>query len=327
MQANGGLITQADLAAYRSVRRPPPAGQYRGHEILSMPPISSGGAALIQMLNIIEGYGLSSNGFGSANAVHLMSEAMRRAYADRARYLGDPAFNPNMPVNRIISKPYARQLRGTIRPNIASRSSATLFEWSAKGNETTHVSVVDRDRNAVSLTYTLEQLYGSKIVVPGAGFLLNNEMGDFNAGPGFTDETGLIGTAPNLAESGKRMLSSMTPTIVTKDGRLVLVTGSPGGRTIINTVLQIIVNVIDFGMSIQAAVDAPRFHHEWLPDRIQYERGGLLRDTLSLLQARGHVLVERARQGSAHSIGDDRAADTLEGAADRRTTGSVAVGY
>ena len=306
---------------------PPPAGQYRGHEILSMPPISSGGAALIQMLNIIEGYGLSSNGFGSANAVHLMSEAMRRAYADRARYLGDPAFNPNMPVNRIISKPYARQLRGTIRPNIASRSSATLFEWSAKGNETTHVSVVDRDRNAVSLTYTLEQLYGSKIVVPGAGFLLNNEMGDFNAGPGFTDETGLIGTAPNLAESGKRMLSSMTPTIVTKDGRLVLVTGSPGGRTIINTVLQIIVNVIDFGMSIQAAVDAPRFHHEWLPDRIQYERGGLLRDTLSLLQARGHVLVERARQGSAHSIGDDRAADTLEGAADRRTTGSVAVGY
>ena len=292
-----------------------------------MPPISSGGAALIQMLNIIEGYGLSSNGFGSANAVHLMSEAMRRAYADRARYLGDPAFNPNMPVNRIISKPYARQLRGTIRPNIASRSSATLFEWSAKGNETTHVSVVDRDRNAVSLTYTLEQLYGSKIVVPGAGFLLNNEMGDFNAGPGFTDETGLIGTAPNLAESGKRMLSSMTPTIVTKDGRLVLVTGSPGGRTIINTVLQIIVNVIDFGMSIQAAVDAPRFHHEWLPDRIQYERGGLLRDTLSLLQARGHVLVERARQGSAHSIGDDRAADTLEGAADRRTTGSVAVGY
>ncbi len=327
MQANGGLITQADLAAYRPLRRRPLVGQYRGHEVISMPPISSGGAGLIQMLNIIEGYDLSAHGFGSADAVHLMAEAMRRAYADRARHLGDPAFNPRMPIDQIISKPYARRLRDTIRPGTASRSSPTSFEWPSEGGQTTHLSVVDRDRNAASLTYTLEQLYGSKIVVPGAGFLLNNEMGDFNAAPHLTNDTGLIGTAPNLAAAGKRMLSSMTPTIVAQDGRLVLVTGSPGGRTIINTVLQTLVNVIDFGMGLQAAVDAPRFHHQWLPDRIQYEPRGLSLDTRRTLRARGHVLVERVRQGSAQSIGYDSASDMLEGAADRRAVGSVAAGY
>ena len=327
MEPNGGLITEDDLANYRPLRHRPIVGNYRGHEILSMPPISSGGATLIQMLNVLEGYRLSASGFGSATTVHLMSEAMRRAYADRAKHLGDPDFNPRMPVDRIISKPYARRLRTTIWPNRASRSAAASFEWPPTGGETTHLSVVDRHGNAIALTYTLERLYGSKIVVPGAGFLLNNEMGDFNAAPGLTSDTGLIGTVPNLAGPGKRMLSSMTPTIVAKDGRLVMVTGSPGGRTIINTVLQTIVNVIDFGMGIQTAVDAPRFHHQWLPDRIQYERGRLTRNTRTELESWGHVLIERGSQGSAQSIAYDAEADMLEGAADRRAPESVAVGY
>jgi gamma-glutamyltranspeptidase/glutathione hydrolase len=215
MAANGGLITRADLKAYRPERRAPLRGTYRGYEVLSMPPISSGGTALIQMLNVLEGYDLAANGWGSAQNTHLMIEAMRRAYADRARHLGDPAFNPSMPIARLISKEYAASLRATIRPDRASVSSPTTFEWPAEPGETTHLSVVDAARNAVSLTYTLEAGYGSKIVVPGAGFLLNNEMGDFNAGPGLTDATGLIGTEPNLAAPGKRMLSSMTPTIVT----------------------------------------------------------------------------------------------------------------
>jgi gamma-glutamyltranspeptidase/glutathione hydrolase len=187
--------------------------------------------------------------------------------------------------------------------------------------------VVDADENAVSLTYTLEQGYGSRIVVPGAGFLLNNEMGDFNPMPGLTDGNGLIGTPPNLVEPSKRMLSSMTPTIVTKDDVLFMVTGSPGGRTIINTVLQTIVNVIDFGMNIQEAVDAPRFHHQWLPDVISYERHGLSPDTRAILQARGHRLAERSRQGAAQAIRYDAGSDVLEGAPDRRREGSAARGY
>ena len=327
MQANGGLITQEDLASYRPVKREPVAGAYRGYEIISMPPVSSGGVALIQMLNILEGYDLAESGFGSARTVHLMTEAMRRAYADRARYLGDPAFNPAMPVDRLMSKPYAEQLRASIRPDWASMSSPSSFEWPAEGEETTHLSVIDDQRNAVALTYTLEQGYGSKIVVPGAGFLLNNEMGDFNAGPGLTDANGLIGTTPNLAEPRKRMLSSMTPTIVARDGRVVMVTGSPGGRTIINTVLQTIVNVVDFGMNVQEAVDAPRFHHQWLPDQITVERRGFSPDTLGLLRRMGHSITERARQGSAQVIGADAESRMLAGAPDRRAAGSTALGH
>ena len=238
MTANGGLITEADLAAYEAHAREPIRGTYRGYEVISMPPPSSGGVTLVQMLNVLEGYDLAEAGHGSALNVHRMIEAMRRGFADRARHLGDPDFNPRMPVAEMTSKAYAGRQRATIDPARASASGPERFEWPPVGNETTHVSVVDADRNAVSLTTTLEQSYGSKIVVPGGGFLLNNEMGDFNAGPGLTTETGLIGTEPNLAAPGKRMLSSMTPTIVTRDGRLALVTGSPGGRTIINTVLE-----------------------------------------------------------------------------------------
>ena len=327
MAERGGLITEADLAAYEPRVREPIRGTYRGYEIVSMPPPSSGGITLVQMLNVLEGYDLQAAGYGSALNVHRIAEAMRRGFADRARHLGDPDFNPAMPVLRLTSKEYAAGLRATIDAERASRSRPDTFEWPATGNETTHLSVVDADRNAVALTTTLEQSYGSKIVVPGAGFLLNNEMGDFNAAPGLTTAAGLIGTQPNLAEPGKRMLSSMTPTIVAKDGRLFMVTGSPGGRTIINTVLHTILNVIDFGMNVQEAVDAPRFHHQWLPDELRYERRGLSPDTVALLQARGHALTARASQGAAHAIVLDAEADVLEGAADPRRADAAAAGY
>jgi gamma-glutamyltranspeptidase/glutathione hydrolase len=318
MAANGGLITREDLKSYKAVRRTPIRGTYRGYEVIGMPPISSGGTALIQMLNILEGYDLAKSGFRSADTIHLITEAMRRAYADRARYLGDPAFNPGMPIERLISKEYAAALRKTIDPQRAAKSSPTSFEWTNESQETTHFSVVDANRNAVSLTYTLEYGYGSRIVVPGAGFLLNNEMGDFNAGPELTNADGLIGTKPNLAMPGKRMLSSMTPTVLAKDGKLFMVTGSPGGRTIINTVLLTILNVVDFGMNAQQAVDAPRFHHQWLPDRISYEKYGISPDTLSILQTRGHALRENERQGVAEVIVYNAADDVLEGGVDRR---------
>jgi gamma-glutamyltranspeptidase/glutathione hydrolase len=318
MAANHGLITRDDLKSYKAQRRAPVRGTYRGYDVISMPPISSGGTALIQMLNILEGYDLAKSGFRSADTVHLVVESMRRAYADRARYMGDPAFNPQMPIDRLISKEYAAELRRTIDPKRAARSSPTSFEWTTESPETTHLSVVDAARNAVSLTYTLEYGYGSRIVVPGAGFLLNNEMGDFNAGPELTNADGLIGTKPNLAQPGKRMLSSMTPSILAKDGRLFMVTGSPGGRTIINTVLLTILNVVDFGMNAQQAVDAPRFHHQWLPDRIAYEKHGLSPDTLSVLASRGHQVREINAQGVAEVIVYNEKDDVLEGGVDRR---------
>ena len=326
MTAGGGLITREDLVAYRAMRRTPITGAYRGYDIISMPPISSRGTAVIQMLNILEGYDLTASGSGSAATTHLIIEAMRRTYADRARYLGDPAANPNMPIARLTSKPYAEELRQTISLDQASVSSPDSFVWPIDGNETTHVSVVDGARNAVSMTYTLEQGYGSKIVVPGAGFLLNNEMGDFNPAPGMTTETGLIGTGPNLAEPGKRMLSSMTPTILARDGRFVMATGSPGGRTIINTVLLTILNVVDFGMNIQEAVDAPRFHHQWLPDETRYERWGLSPDTLVLLAEQGHTMVDTHVQGAVSAIYYNVEEDILDAAEDRRRT-SAAVGF
>ena len=258
MRANGGIITGEDLKAYKAVKRPPLRGTYRGYEILGMPPVSSGGVAVVQALNILEGFDLAASGFGSARTVHAIAESMRRAFADRAQHLGDPGFNRDMPLERLLSKDYAAGLRKTIDPRRASVSSPASFVWPTAGNDTTHVSVVDEGRNAVALTYTLEYAYGSRIVVPGGGFLLNNEMGDFNPGPGLTTAEGLIGTAPNLAAPGKRMLSSMTPTIVARDGRPFLVTGSPGGRTIINTVLLTILHAVDFGMNAQEAVDAGR---------------------------------------------------------------------
>jgi len=328
MKAGGGLVTRADLAAYRAIRREPLRGNYRGYDVFSMPAPSSGGTALIEMLNVLELYDLKSRGFGAAATVHVAAEAMRRAFADRARYLGDPAFNPGMAptLERLVSKPYAMELRRTIRDDRASKSSPSTFAWPAESDETTHLSVVDDARGAVSLTYTLEDGYGSKIVVPGGGFLLNNEMGDFNAGPGLTDDKGLIGTDPNLAAPGKRMLSSMTPTILARDGKLFLVVGSLGARTIINTVLLTILNAVDYGMNVQQAIDAPRFHHQWLPDRIQYERFGLSPDTVELLRARGHELREIDSQGVAQAILYRADENLLEGGTDRRASDGAAIG-
>ena len=256
-----------------------------------------------------------------------MIEAMRRAYADRARHLGDPAFNPEMPIATLISKEYAASLRATIKPDRASVSSPSSFEWPGESGETTHFSVVDADRNAVSLTYTLEAGYGSKIVVAGAGFLLNNEMGDFNAGPGLTDANGLIGTNPNLAAPGKRMLSSMTPTIVAKDGRLFMVTGALGGRTIINTVLHTILNVLDFGMNAQEAVDAARFHHQWLPDTVVFERYGLSPDTLAILKAQGHAFRDVEALSIAEAIVVTPKDGKLNAGTDGRSVDGGAAGY
>jgi gamma-glutamyltranspeptidase/glutathione hydrolase len=327
MKEHGGLITEEDLKNYAPQKREAIKGTYRGYEVVSMPPISSGGIALIEMLNVLEGYDLAKDGPRSAVTIHRIAESMRRAFADRAEFLGDPAFNRNMPIARLTSKEYALELRKGIHDDKASVSSPSSFEWPAESDETTHLSVVDQDLNAVSMTYTLEAGYGSKIVAPGTGFLLNNEMGDFNAGPGLTNEKGLIGTEPNLAQPGKRMLSSMTPAILAKDGDLFMVIGSPGGRTIINTVLLTILNVVDFGMNIQDAVDFPRFHHQWLPDKIDFEKNGISPDTLALLRQRGHAAEESPfYQGVAQGIVWNKAERVFEGATDRRVLDGAAIG-
>lgn len=326
MKANNGLITAGDLKAYQAKKRGVVKGTYRGYDIFGMPPPSSGGMAVVQMLNVLEGFDLKANGYGSAQNIHLTAEAMRRAFADRARYMGDPDFETDIPMPRLISKDYAAGLRKTINPKKASKSSTGSFDWTYESPETTHLSIVDAQRNAVAMTYTLEYGYGSRIVVPGAGFLLNNEMGDFNGAPGLTDERGLIGTSPNLARPGKRMLSSMAPTIVAKDGQLFMVTGTPGGRTIINTVLTTILNVIDYGMNAQEAVDAGRMHHQWLPDRINMERYGFSADTIKMLQAMGHTINEGGGQGAAQVIVFNQKDNMLEGGVDRRPADGGAAG-
>lgn len=296
MKRQRGLITAQDLRDYRPVVREPLRGSYRGLEILTAPPPSGGGMVLLQVLNILEGQDLKA--LGPAARIHLMAEAMRRAYADRARWIGDPDFAQDLPTGRLVSKDYAAELRRGIRMDRASVSDPARFEWPPESQETTHLSVLDRAGRAVSLTYTLEDNYGLKRIVPGAGFLLNNEMGDFNAGPGLTDRKGLVGTEANLAAPGKRMLSSMTPTILVHAGKVVLVTGSPGGRTIPNTVLQTILGVVDFGLDAQGAVDAPRMHHQWLPDRILVEQGALAPEVRAALEKLGHVVAERPLKGS-----------------------------
>ena len=325
MKANGGLITRDDLKNYQAKERVPVKGTYRGYEVIGMPPPSSGGIAVIEMLNVLEGYDLKANGYGAAQNLHLIAESMRRAFADRAQHVADPDFVAGIPVTQLLSKDYATQVRKTINPTKASVSSPTTFTWPTESQETTHLSVVDAKRNAVSMTYTLEYGYGSRIVVPGAGFLLNNELGDFNSAPEMTDERGNIGTKPNLAMPGKRPLSSMSPTILAKDGKLFMVTGSPGGRTIINTVLMTILNVVDFGMNAQEAVDAGRMHHQWLPDRLSMERYGFSADTIAKLKAMGHTVVEAGGQGVAEVIvmGAD---GVLEGGVDGRASDGGAGG-
>ena len=326
MRRNGGLITEADLGRYEAKERAPITGTYRGYEVISMPPPSSGGIALVEMLNILEGYPLQVNGHDSPRYVHLVTEAMRRAFVDRARYLGDPEFT-TAPVEKLTSKAYAAAQRRTIVPGRASISMPTDVAQRVESDQTTHYSVVDADGMAVSVTYTLENGYGLGAVVPGGGFLLNNEMGDFNGKPGVTDTTGLIGTDANLARPGKRMLSSMTPTIVTQQGKLFAVVGSPGGRTIINTVLQVILNQVEFNMGIRAAVDAKRFHHQWLPDRLFIEQNGLPAGTIDTLKLAGYPITWIGVQGTAHSIRVDPQTGARQGAADTRDRDAGAAGY
>ena len=327
MVDNGGLITEEDLLKYEAVEREPIRGTYRGYDIVSMPPPSSGGVVLVEMLNILEGYDLSDMGHNSALYLHVLTESMRRAYADRAEHLGDPDFNEGMPLERLMDKDYASNLRGSIDMDQASKSDPNGFAEPYESEETTHFSVVDKDGNMVSMTYTLEFGYGSGIVVEGGGYLLNNEMGDFNAVPGVTNTRGLIGTAANLVAPEKRMLSSMTPTIVAKDGKPVFTAGSPGGKTIINTTLQLILNVVDHDMNIAESVEAGRIHHQWLPDVTSMETGSLSRDTIELYEARGHRFRERAAQGAVMAVFYDRVNKLFEGASDSRRGDGAAVGY
>jgi gamma-glutamyltranspeptidase/glutathione hydrolase len=328
MKRGGGRISKKDLAAYQPKVRAPVRGSYRGYELITMPPPSSGGVGMVEMLNILEQLRVDTLPRDGAPALHYIIEAMRRAYLDRARYLGDPDF-VKMPLERLTSKAYAATLASTIDAHHASssvelgRDIVTQVATTESG-ETTQFSIVDRDGNAVSNTYTLEGGYGSHVVVPGAGFLLNNEMGDFNKKPGETNLRGDIGTDANLIAPGKRMLSSMSPTIVTKDGKLFMVTGSPGGRTIINTVMEVVLNVTGFGMDVRQAVDAPRLHHQWLPDAVTFEANGISPDALEALQAMGHTVNVRGRQGDAHTIVYDAATRTAYGANDRRSADSKA---
>lgn len=323
----GGIITEEDLAQYEAVEREPIRGTYRDYEIISMPPPSSGGVAIVQMLNILEGYDLAALGHNSADYLHVLTEAMRRAYADRAEHLGDPDFNEGMPLDRLMDKEYAAELRATIDMSQKSESSPELFAQAYESEETTHFSVVDSEGNMVSMTYTLEFGYGSAIVVEGGGYLLNNELGDFNAVPGLTDERGNIGTAPNLVAAEKRPLSSMTPTIVARNGQPVFAVGSPGGKTIINTTMQLILNVIDHGFNIAESVEAGRIHHQWLPDFTSVETNALSPDTLKLYEAKGHQVRERGSQGAAMGVYYDRANGLFMGASDSRRGDGAAVGY
>lgn len=322
MAANGGLMTKADLAAYQAKERQPVRGTFLGYDIISMPPPSSGGVALVSMLNMLEALEVQKLPRQSAEAIHLVTEARRRAFLDRARFLGDPDF-VEVPVARLISKPHAKELITTIDKSKAS-SSVELGKDivtlpGEESDETTHFSVADRSGMAVALTYTLEGGYGSHLVIPGTGFLLNNEMGDFNKKPGTTNLTGDIGTPANLIAPGKRMLSSMTPVIVSRGGRLVLVTGSPGGRTIINTSLDVVLGVTAWGLNGREAVDAPRMHHQWLPDRLTIEANGVSAEVLAALKALGHDARMSGTQGSAQSIWVHPNTGAIYGIADKRS--------
>jgi len=324
MQANNGLISHADLANYQPVWREPIHGTYRGYDIWSMPPPSSGGVLLVQMLNMLEPYPVGELGFGSKETVHLMIEAQRRAYADRAEYLGDPDF-VEVPSQQLTAKGYARQRFANFNPQMAGDSAnITAGSWINESPDTTHYSVADSLGNAVAITTTLNSSYGNYIVVPGTGFLLNNEMDDFSSKPNSPNIYGLIGRDANEIQPGKRMLSSMTPTIVTRNNNPVLITGSPGGATIINTVLQVVMNVIDHGMSLEDAVSSPRLHHQWQPDVVRYEIGAFSDEVAVELEAMGHKDLNGSRfgMGDANSIYVGNG--IIDGVSDPRNVGGVA---
>lgn len=325
MSAAGGLINAEDLKSYKAHIRRPASGTYRDYQIFSMPPPSSGGVHLVQILNILEDYPIGFLGVNSADTIHLMAEAMKLAYADRSEHLGDPDYWP-VPLDGLTSKSYAATLRDTIdltraRPSGAIRpGEPARFE----SNETTHFSVMDGAGNVVSNTYTLNFGYGAGMVAAGTGILLNNELDDFSAKPGVPNAYGLIGGEANAVAGGKRPLSSMTPTIVLKNGQPFLATGSPGGSRIITTTLQIIMNIIDHGMNIAAATASPRVHHQWLPDELRVETG-ISPDTLDLLSQKGHEIVVKSAMGSTQSI--LRGDDGFYGSSDPRAPGALTLGY
>ncbi|MEZ3416447.1 gamma-glutamyltransferase [Pantoea dispersa] len=326
MAQHGGLIGKADLAAYRAVERKPVSGSYRGYEVFSMPPPSSGGIHIVQILNILENFDLAKWGFGSADAMQVMAEAEKYAYADRSEYLGDPDF-VKVPQQALTSKAYAKTLAQQIDVNKA-RPSADIKPGKLapyESNQTTHFSVVDKDGNAVAVTYTLNTYFGSGVVAGNSGILMNNEMDDFSAKPGTPNVYGLVGGEANAIQPAKRPLSSMSPTIVAKDGKTWLVTGSPGGSRIITTVLQMVVNSIDFGMNVAEATNAPRFHHQWLPDQLRVEKG-FSPDTLRLLEAKGQHVKVLPAMGSTQSImiGPD---GMRYGASDPRSVDDLSAGY
>ena len=325
MKANNGLITAQDLADYRAVMREPIHGRYRGYDVYSMPPPSSGGIHLVQILNILEGYDLAAFGPNSAASIHHMAEAMKLAYADRSKHLGDPAFW-SVPVKGLMSKKYAAALRRRIDAGRATpaRDIGPGKPQAYESNETTHFTVMDRFGNAVSNTYTLNFGYGSGIVAKGTGILLNNEMADFAAKPGVPNAFGLVGGAANAVDGGKRPLSSMSPTIVLRDGKPFFATGSPGGSRIITTVLQLLVNVLDHRMNIAEATHATRFHHQWLPDRLQMEEG-FSSDTVRLLKKKGHKIKVGRPMGSLQSV--MRTKDGFLGASDPRRPDALTLGY
>ncbi|MCE9853603.1 gamma-glutamyltransferase [Shewanella chilikensis] len=325
IQAAGGIMTLEDLNNYQAIERQPVRGHYRGYEVVSMPPPSSGGIHIIEILNILEQYPIHDLGHNTAATLHLMAEAMRRAYADRSEYLGDPDFYP-VPVKALLSPDYAKTLAKSIDSKHATPSSQVKPGKLApyESDQTTHYSVVDKWGNAVSNTYTLNFSYGSGLVADGTGILLNNEMDDFSAKPGTPNGYGLVGGEANSVQGNKRPLSSMSPTMIMKDGQPFLVTGSPGGARIITTVLQIIMNVIDHDLNIAEASFAPRMHHQWLPDEIRVERS-LNGDTIALLEAMGHQVKVKSSMGSTQSIMVTE--EGKFGASDPRRAGSEAAGY
>ena len=329
MKRNNGLMTIEDLRNYIAKERMPLQGNYRGHVVISMPPPSSGGAVLIEMLNILEGFELNKFEASSSERYHLMAEAMRRAFADRAEYMGDTDF-VKVPIAGLTDKAYAAQLRSSINTDRASSSTDVKAGRPAgyESEETTHFTVVDAEGNAVSNTYTLNNSYGSAAMAKGTGILLNNEMDDFAAKPGTPNLYGLIQGERNAVAPKKRPLSAMTPTIVLrKDGSLWFTVGSPGGPTIINTVLCIITNVIDYEMNIQQAIDAPRIHHQWLPDELVGEPYGLSGDTQRALTTRGHTLAKKRYLGDAEGIMIEEKTGVRLGATDPRRSDGLAVGY
>ncbi len=327
MARHGGLVTLADLKSYKAIERTPLTGKYHNYTIITAPPSSSGGIALLEMLGMLEGTGYEKGGAGSASAIHYVAEAMRRAYADRNEYVGDPDF-VKVPIAGLLDPAYLARLRASIDPERATPSDKVRPGRPAGSErmETTHYSVVDAEGNAVAVTYTLNGGFGNGITVPGLGFLLNNEMDDFSAKPGSPNMFGLVQGEANAIQPGKRPLSSMTPTIVLKDGRLFMTAGAPGGSRISTAVLQVILNVVDFGMNVQDAIDFPRFHHQWQPDTLSLERG-ISPDTVALLKSRGYDVDDAPGVVLAQVAAIVSDGGWLQGGSDGRSAAGKASGY